>query len=634
MEELEELELAGTLKGARENLRGRYGGTGAERFDGDLFSDDFPRGLDQRLHRHIGELRNLQNTRMNRFNDNILHFAVSCGLSLTSEKLIGNLDQQALDVTNVNGETPLLLACRSGHYATTMMLLEAGANPKIASDYGDTPMHWVLSFDDRYVNEVTQKLFQLGAELDAVAKEWKYIHCGENAFIAGTPLMRAVTRNRPRAVEALLKVGADPNFTNDGASAINLAAFLHYSDILELLISTSTDVPPTVEASTGKSLLIRVIMGGSLEGYGSLFGRMRRHGTRWRTSAQRTLRVLLDHGACDHLHNVPGLSGLTALFLATRYAEPDILKFLLDNGCGEQINTFSTVPTEPETSRPPLAASIKSGSSQAFKLLLERGADAMVRQCLAETDEPVTLLYECAWVANDDPEFAEALIKHGVDVNDSPKDYETPLGCAVRNRCFSLARCLLQNSADVNIEYRVGLFFEREQSMTILGHLVAECSVGTLACLNFLFASGNLSDRVGFIVNQQLGLTVLHVIADTRLERQDERAAGIILETLLKEFIPSSKELNLTFSVKQYTALHFAVWRGNYAVARGLLVSGADPSIMCADGFTALELSRFLDSSSSAVVGDKALVAGKTSAKLLERRSAIAKLVSSFVHAA
>jgi ankyrin repeat protein len=629
MKDLEEFGFADALRDATETLRGRYGGTGAERYDSDLFPDDFPRAFDQRLSKQVQNVRQLgDSSRMNRFGDNILHFAVSCGLELTAEKLIENLDRDALNTTNVNGETPLLLACRSGHYATTMMLLEAGADPKMANDYGDTPLHWLLSFDDRYVDEVAQKLVQIGSEVDAVADAWQYIHCGENAFIRGTPLMRAVTRNRLKVVETLCEKGADPNFTTNGASAIITAALLHYPEILEILISKSTDEPRTVERSTGMSLLTRVIMGGSLEGSGSLFGRIRRHGHRWHSNARNTLQVLLDYGAGDHVHDVPGLSGLTALFLGATYAEPDILEFLLENGCAEHVNKFSTVPEDPHTSRSPLAATIKSRNMEAFRLLLKHGADATIRQSVAETEEPVTLLYECAWVANDDPEFAEALINHGVDVNESPSDYETPFGCAVRNRCFRLADCLLRNHADVNREYKAGLFFARERAMTVLGHLVAECSVGTLACLNFLFRSESLSSRPEFVVNRHLGLSVLHVVANTPFARQDDRASGMILDSLLTYFKPSQGQLDMTFSDQRYTALHIAVLHANYTVTRGLLTAGANLAMKDADGSTALDLGQLCVSDTAEIIDFD--VSQRTRGKMRERRNAVAGLLADF----
>jgi hypothetical protein len=127
LEDLAEWDFREALKEATETLQGRYGGTGAERYDEGLFPDDFPHAFDQRISKQVQNVRRLEDSRMNRFGDNILHFAVSCGLKSTAEKLIENHDQDALDTRNVNGETPLLLACRSGHYVTTVMLLEAGS---------------------------------------------------------------------------------------------------------------------------------------------------------------------------------------------------------------------------------------------------------------------------------------------------------------------------------------------------------------------------------------------------------------------------------------------------------------------------------------------------------------------------
>jgi len=611
MEDLHSLGLKLSSEEASEALKRKYGGTGAARYSDDKYPDDNVDEFDLKLLIRVQDVQQLDSLgTFNRAGDSIFHFAASCNLERTLQKLMENLGSSAYNTINIRNETPLLLACRSGNYTATMMLLEAGADPTISSIYGDTPLHWLLSFSESHVTDVASKLLRQYNPIDAVAQKFSYIHCGENAFIAGTPLMRAITRNRSDIVQLLLEKGADPNFTCEGASAINMAAFLHYPNILSLLLSRSTDSPKTFEKSTSKSLLIRTIMGGSLESPSTLFGRVRRHGRHWHSRAQESLQVLLDHGAGDHLHDVPGLSGLTAVFLAATYAEPDILSFLLEHGGEQHVNTFSSVPAEPEMSRTPLAAAIKARRVETFQMLLKHGGDAHVKHYIPGILEPVTLLYECAWVANDEPEFAQALIDHGVMVDEAPTDYESPFACALRNRCFSLAECLLQNGADVNREYKYGLYFSRDRRMSVLGHLLAECSIATLGPLSFLFRSSidhpdSLQRSPDFIVARDEGLTALHVIANTPFVKQDGRADGMLLERVLTFFEPTNELLDLTFSGKNYTALHIAVMESNLQVVRGLLVAGADASLTCEDGTSALDLGRkAVAEYPDAVVGD------------------------------
>jgi serine/threonine protein kinase len=195
-------------------------------------------------------------------------------------------------------------------------------------------------------------------------------------------------------VQLLLDKGADPNFSCKRGSAINVAASLHYPDILSLLLSRSSDSPKTVEKSTSKSLLFSAITGDSLESPSSLFGRIRRHGRYWRSRAQETLQVLLDHGARDHLHDVPGLPGVTAVYLAVMCAEPDILSFLLDHGGKQYVNTFSRDFEPSETPRTPLSVAIKARKLETFQILLQHGADAKIKYYIPGISGPVTLLYE------------------------------------------------------------------------------------------------------------------------------------------------------------------------------------------------------------------------------------------------
>jgi len=606
MEDLSEMGLHECFKKAKETLAVRYGGTGAVRFLEPKFtldgiSIDDVHGYDQRLVRDVKEVRQLKGyVPWSRAQDTVLHFAASCGLNRTLEALLENLDLADVNATNVREETPLLLACRSGHYRAAMMLQEAGADPSISNIYGETPLHWLLSFEDRYVSEVARKLLDKGAAIDAFAESFSYVHCGENTFVGGTPLMRAVTRNRLIVVKTLLLHGADPNLTYKTASAIRYAALLHYPDILTLLLARSTGSPRVIESVTGVSLLLPAVMGGSLESHGSLFGRVRRHGRYWRSRAHETLQLILDNGAAGHLHDVPGLPGSTATYVAARHAQPDILSYLLEHGAADLVNTPSAVEEaeSPHLKRTPLAGAINARNLDSLELLLRHGADAKAKEHIPTIEEPVTLLYECAWTANDNPAFAQALIDHGVAVNETPKYYETPFACAVRNRCFKLAECLYRNGADLNAEFVDGLFFSRNQEMSILGHLVAECSVGTLMPLSFLFGSagtdgpGSLQMNPDFVVAKERGMTVLHAIANNPFARQESRAEGMILERVMAFFKPTSQMLEMRFTDMEYTALHIAVMRGNARVVRGLMDAGADSNSVDVDGKTTLDLAR------------------------------------------
>ncbi|KAF1992988.1 hypothetical protein P154DRAFT_504183, partial [Amniculicola lignicola CBS 123094] len=71
----------------------------------------------------------------------MLHFAASAGFEEVVKLWTGTMP------TSVNegggqSETPLLIACRSGHGHVVRLLLAMGADPTIQSSNGDAPLHW------------------------------------------------------------------------------------------------------------------------------------------------------------------------------------------------------------------------------------------------------------------------------------------------------------------------------------------------------------------------------------------------------------------------------------------------------------------------------------------------------------
>jgi len=525
--------------------------------------------------------------------NNPLHYAASCGLKKTVAYLIGK-DSDHINFTNVNGETPLLLACRSGHYLVTMELLEAGADPKIASNNGDTPLHWLLSFDSKYVREVCQHLVAKldQNDLNAVASEWGYIYCGENKFILGTPLMRAVSRDCVDVVQVLLDAGADPCMEVSGCSALHIAAQLHYPHMIDVLISK---LPPNslgggmVGHSIVQSLLMTAITCGSLEAPGTRFARIRRHGHRWRSRAHETLKLLLDLGSKGDIHDPPDRSSVTALAVAAYSADVDVAEFLLEHGCKDDIDKPSMILESSADQHTPLSASVLSKNFPVFRLLVENGANT---KTLSHGPVPYTLLYECAQSSNDRIEFAKILIDSGVQVDQSPEGYETPFACALRNRCFNLAKCLWENGANVNIEYSDGCFRSSSEPLAVLGHLIAEYTIGSLSCLSFLLCRRPQLSATDFVVSRSAGLSALHVLALAPYRNQNDNDFKLILGHVLDYFKPSPEQLSLRCSIPDFdgfTALHIAAVMSNYPIVQGLLGAGADPFTKTKRGHTALD---------------------------------------------
>ncbi|KAF6818533.1 NACHT domain-containing protein [Colletotrichum musicola] len=95
------------------------------------------------------------------------------------------------NVADVHGNTPLLMASRSGTAGLVMSLLNMEADPNVADVHGATPLHYAHG-------NVAAKLIEYGARPDEVCE-------------GVTPLMAASHQGDVEAVKALLQSGSDTN---------------------------------------------------------------------------------------------------------------------------------------------------------------------------------------------------------------------------------------------------------------------------------------------------------------------------------------------------------------------------------------------------------------------------------------
>ncbi|KAJ4016209.1 hypothetical protein NW752_003332 [Fusarium irregulare] len=123
--------------------------------------------------------------------------------SLFSEAALTALIKQGANtqLKDSGGETPLLLAVRSGEQRLANLLLEQGADPSVGNDLGAQPLHFAR-------DEVTiQQLLLHGADPEAAIRGLV------------TPLMLAAYQGRAKAVRALLDNGANPHPSVAGVSS-------------------------------------------------------------------------------------------------------------------------------------------------------------------------------------------------------------------------------------------------------------------------------------------------------------------------------------------------------------------------------------------------------------------------------
>lgn len=527
---------------------------------------------------------------VNKRGDTILHFAASAGFEEVVKLWSGRMPT-SVNATGADSETPLLIACRSGHGSIVRLLLEMGADPTIPSSNGDTPLHWLVAFQRDETGDITKALVTAGANVNAEAKAIRFEFAPLCNYEAGTPLHRSVGKGNIDGVRALLAFGASATSAGgreDEISPVSLAATLHYPDILDALLRSLRDPLAATHPHAGLSLLAIAIRGELI--YGERFSQIARHGDSWWEEACKTFDIIRRWGGERHMRGFPpGMrcAGTTPLLLASTFNLPETVRYLLENGCQDDINTQS--PHWLDGGRyTPLVKSIFLGLKGVFSVLLERGADAT--QIHADENwYDLPPLYLCAAAGHGDAYFAEALLSRGTLVNgfeNTDREFETPFACALRSRCFGLAKWLLEHGANPHIEYSKGLMIEMSYVSSVLGFLIKEQTRSSLVCIDWLLRE---VPDVGFTVSSKHNYSVLHALALSRQwesEYESNSAAPLVLNTILEHFKPSLEQINQQDTSGQ-TALWLAVAMGNRHLVEQLVKKGADQRIVSDRGIDA-----------------------------------------------
>jgi ankyrin repeat protein len=136
--------------------------------------------------------------------------ALTLALFLESDKVaryLATVPQLRTEVTNVAGETPLMLAAITRQMDVAQTLIDRGAE---VNRPGWTPLHYAATSGHI---PMIRLMLENSAYIDAEAPN------------GNTPLMMAVQFATPAAVKLLLEEGADPNVKNrHGQTARDLAA--------------------------------------------------------------------------------------------------------------------------------------------------------------------------------------------------------------------------------------------------------------------------------------------------------------------------------------------------------------------------------------------------------------------------
>ena len=328
------------------------------------------------------------------------------------------------------GETPVMVASRSGYAAIVEQLVAKGGDVNAHGARGQTALMWAAA---QKHPEVVKVLLTHGADIHARSDVWSEVmavpphgHLEYNRAIphgGETALMFAARVGDLASMRLLVGSGANVDDRDAwGVSATTLAAHAGHGDVVEFLLENHAD-PNAAQA--GFSALHVAIM--------------RRD--------EKMIRALLAHGADPNaplrswtptrrsskdFHFSPELVGATPFWLAARFAEPAVMRLLMERGADPLfVHHGDRVVDGPRGSGFQQRKDVTTAIMAAVGM---GGGEAWVEIDRAER-EPLIL------------EAVELAAGLGIDVNAANTDGRTALDAAKTLKYERLVRLLLEKGA-------------------------------------------------------------------------------------------------------------------------------------------------------------------------------------------
>ncbi|CAB0044676.1 unnamed protein product [Trichogramma brassicae] len=355
----------------------------------------------------------------------VTHFHVACeyGLDDVARKFLelGRLDPDCLAQRALQVDPPLHSALRRQHEAVVKLLLEAGADPNLASvkDKGSTPLHTICQ--ERYGD--LMELFFKTSEAKGRA-----VLVDARDESGRTTLHASLLRCHRRVSESLLRHGANPNLVDaDGATAPHVVCKRNYDDELDLveaIFEISAEQRRRVEVDardkSGKTPLRYAL------GWGN----------------RPVVESLLKRGADANLTDPEGFTALHTICANgdDDDAEQDELTRIV-------LESTREVDALDKLGRTPLHLALATGCKKRLvQALLDNGANA--NRANAEGSTPLHIV--CRRDQLDDDDSAKMLLLEivaQVDIDAKDKKGRNPLQWAVANLRPDLIDALLARGA-------------------------------------------------------------------------------------------------------------------------------------------------------------------------------------------
>jgi ankyrin repeat protein len=489
--------------------------------------------------------------------DNLLHF---CTIGRAHPDILENLlVQHKMDVNSTNslGQTPLILACRSGVAHNILKMLGHGADAKIVDHSSFNSLHYLVSsqLPDSELANIYSEVVRHGVNVNAINTKSMV----QGNLTSGTPLHGAVMSNNFLAVQVLLRLGASPTslMSNDPRLAftpIDIAAGRAQSDILKALLDAAPGYDCNQTRSDDGNTLLSSAIGATV------IGHMELHGAKFSENLLKTVDILIPRTSVKFLNRWKQPLLPCAVMSGKTYLVQHLIdtKVVGEKEINEQWEGLS-----------PLEIAIQRRHREIFSLLLDHGADSTSRKSL----------YWCARMRGLDLSYAQELIARGT------RGGPFILYTAITHRYFALAAFLLERDHSLN-----DCLIWGETPCTVFSQIL--CDGADLDILDYVLELGD-ELQGDFGIHKAYHGCILHAMSESLINRHDSLATRQIFHKVLQKYSESSF-VNFTGEGRKAhpmgSPLHCAVANINVEAVQELLFAGAKTRLCNARGQTSLEM--------------------------------------------
>ena len=463
--------------------------------------------------------------------------------------LPGGLEPLALRSSHENTEFDtswtLLKASSCCRYDILDYLLSKSTKSSTSYD-GISPIHFFSSWKLSRAESIGRQLVEAGADINANATR--------GMSIGGTPLMWSVYGDHLRHSEILLKLGGDPMVArNDGVDALSLAAQLHLTHHLRLLLENVR--PAQVRGHLRR--LVEAAASGE-----SRYVRLLRHLEHWKSAAVETLRLLRSWNAL-----FPDAADFNELLLPALHSSLRSSEYGRMNA-DVQIAFIDESKIDPSRLTRLLQQSVIDYNQALFEELLDRRVPA---SGILERNK--SLLHLCAKIPDHilaSTVFAPRLLDLGADLEAVDETGLTPWMEAVLERKWSLADLYLSKGAKP--------LAANNEGYNVLGLTIKTINVGAIKYLLKYCAAREAFLHNSFLINAKKEISALQLASGLSLPLAHAMKAevmGAFLLILANFGQKHHVDFRSDGILPNATALEIAAFEGNVHPVKNLTKNGA-----------------------------------------------------------